>query len=92
MAIQITQDPINNFMDNLPRYVLDLRRIEQQNEQFNKELDFRMQVDKRKADAYDERLKQNQYQSDIIKSMIDAQTKNNQVKRDVEAWQKIILK
>lgn len=88
MAIQITQDPINNFMDNLPRYVLDLRRIEQQDEQFNKELNFRMQVDKRNADAYEERLKQNQYQSDIIKSMIDAQSKNNQVKRDVEDWQR----
>ena len=88
MAIQITQDPINNFMDNLPRYVLDLRRIEQQNEQFNKELDFRMEVDKRKAIAFDEKMKQNQYQSDLIKSMIDAQYKNNQVKRDVEAWQK----
>ena len=26
MAIQITQDPINNFFDNLPRYALDLKR------------------------------------------------------------------
>ena len=26
MAIQITQDPINNFFDNLPRYALDLKQ------------------------------------------------------------------
>ena len=26
MAIRITQDPINNFFDNLPRYALDLKQ------------------------------------------------------------------
>ena len=38
MAIQITQDPINQFMDNLPSYALDLRRQDQQAKQFEADL------------------------------------------------------
>ena len=37
MSIQITNDPLNSFLDNLPNYVLELRRQDAQRDQFNRQ-------------------------------------------------------
>jgi hypothetical protein len=41
MSIQITNDPINQFLDNLPRYALEMRRQDAQREQFDRQQRFR---------------------------------------------------
>ena len=88
MAIQITQDPINNFMDNLPRYALDLRRMEIQKDQFNQQMDLRKQAAERDQTIFEQQQARNQYVSDLIESMQEAQFANNKVKRDIDSWAK----
>ena len=44
MSIQITNDPINQFLDNLPRYALEMRRQDAQREQFDRQQRFREQA------------------------------------------------
>lgn len=88
MAIQITQDPINNFMDNLPRYALDLRRMEIQKDQFNQQMDLRRQAAERDQTIFEQQQARNQYVSDLLESMQEAQFANNKVQRDIDSWGK----
>ena len=88
MAIQITQDPINNFMDNLPRYALDLRRMEIQKDQFNQQMDLRKQAAERDQTIFEQQQARNQYVSDLLESMQEAQFANNKVQRDIDSWGK----
>ena len=44
MSIQITNDPINQFLDNLPRYALEMRRQDAQLEQFDRQQNLREQA------------------------------------------------
>ena len=52
MSIQITNDPINQFLDNLPRYALEMRRQDSQREQFNRQMLLREEAEKRAQMAY----------------------------------------
>ena len=98
MAIQITQDPINNFFDNLPRYALDLkqqddtarfrdRQLSENIRQFNeRQLQQQLQFE----DTLD--LSRDRLDFDIDKAMktLDISQQNtNLTKRTVEMQEKL---
>ena len=67
MAIQITNDPINQFLDNLPKYALDLRRQDLQARQFDRQMDLREQADARQQTLFDLTREKQQFASNVIK-------------------------
>jgi len=70
MAIQITNDPINQFLDNLPRYALELRRQDAQAAQFDRQMDLREQAAENKQTLFDLTRNKQKFQSDIIKEQM----------------------
>ena len=67
MAIQITNDPINQFLDNLPKYALDLRRQDLQARQFDREMDLREQADAMQQTLFDLTREKKQFASNVFK-------------------------
>lgn len=98
MAIQITQDPINNFFDNLPRYALDLkqqddaakfrdRQLSENIRQFNER---QAQQQRQFADTMD--LNRDRLDFDIDKAMrtLDINQQNvNLTRRNVEIQERL---
>ena len=70
MAIQITNDPINQFLDNLPRYALELRRQDAQASQFDRQMDLREQAAGNQQTLFDLTRNKQKFQSDIIKEQM----------------------
>jgi len=70
MAIQITNDPINQFLDNLPRYALELRRQDAQAAQFDRQMDLREQAAGNQQTLFDLTRNKQKFQSDIIKEQM----------------------
>lgn len=70
MAIQITNDPINQFLDNLPRYALELRRQDAQAAQFDRQMDLREQAAENQQTLFDLTRNKQKFQSDIIKEQM----------------------
>tara|TARA_R100001530_G_scaffold84689_2_gene58993 strand:+ start:159 stop:818 length:660 start_codon:yes stop_codon:yes gene_type:complete len=70
MAIQITNDPINQFLDNLPRYALELKRQDAQAAQFDRQMDLREQAAENQQTLFDLTRNKQKFQSDIIKEQI----------------------
>ena len=66
MAIQITNDPINHFLDNLPKYALDLRRQDLQARQFDRQMDLREQADARQQTLFDLTREKQQFASNVF--------------------------
>jgi len=86
MAIQITQDPINQFMDNLPQYALDLRRQDEQKRQFNANLDLRLKAEARAQEIYDINKTRAEMRSDIFESRYEAQRINRENKANLNEF------
>ena len=86
MAIQITNDPINQFLDNLPRYALELRRQDQQRDQFNRQMELREQAAKNQQTLFDLTRNQQKFQSEILKSHYNAQADLRNAKREREKY------
>ena len=64
MSIQITNDPINQFLDNLPRYALELRRQDQQRAQFNRQMKLREQAARNQQTLFDLTRNRQKFESD----------------------------
>ena len=88
MAIQITNDPINQFLDNLPRYALELRRQDQQRDQFNRQMELREQAAKNQQTLFDLTRNQQKFQSDIFQAHYNAQADLRNAKRKRENYVK----
>jgi hypothetical protein len=67
MAIQITNDPINQFLDNLPRYALELRRQDAQKAQFDRQMDLREQADSRQQTLFDLTREKQKFAGDVFR-------------------------
>ena len=86
MAIQITQDPINQFMDNLPQYALDLRRQDEQKRQFNENLALRKAAEAREQEVYDINKTRAEMRSDIFENRFEAQRINRENKANLNEF------
>ena len=86
MAIQITQDPINQFMDNLPQYALDLRRQDEQKRQFNENLALRKAAEAREQEVYNINKTRAEMRSDIYESRYEAQRINRENKANLNEF------
>ena len=86
MAIQITNDPINQFLDNLPRYALELRRQDQQRDQFNRQMELREQAARNQQTLFDLTRNQQKFQSEVLKSHYNAQADLRNAKREREKY------
>ncbi len=73
MAIQITNDPLNQFLDNLPRYALELRRQDAQRDQFNRQQSLREQAARNQQTLFDLTRDRQKYQSEVFRNMLDTQ-------------------
>ena len=71
MSIQITNDPINQFLDNLPRYALELRRQDQQRDQFNKQMVLREKAAKNQQTLFDLTRDKQKYQSEVFRNQLE---------------------
>ena len=67
MAIQITNDPINQFLDNLPKYALELRRQDAQKQQFDRQMDLREQADSRQQTLFDLTRDKQKFAGDVFR-------------------------
>jgi len=67
MAIQITNDPINQFLDNLPRYALEMRRQDSQAAQFDRQMDLREQAAANQQTLFDLTRNRQKFTSDVFK-------------------------
>lgn len=88
MSIQITNDPINQFLDNLPRYALELRRQDRQRDQFNRQMVLREQAAKNQQTLFDLTRNQQKFQSDIFRSHYNAQADLRNAKKAREEYVK----
>lgn len=88
MAIQITQDPINQFMDNLPQYALDLRRQDEQKRQFNENLALRKAAETRAQEVYDINKTRQEMLSDIFENRYEAQRINRENKANLAEFKR----
>ena len=88
MAIQITQDPINQFMDNLPQYALDLRRQDEQKRQFNENLALRKAAEARTQEIYKINQTRQEMLSDIFENRFEAQRINRENKSNLAEFKK----
>lgn len=86
MAIQITNDPINQFLDNLPRYALELRRQDQQRAQFNRQMELREQAARNQQTLFDLTRNQQKFQSEVLKAHYNAQADLRNAKREREKY------
>jgi len=82
MSIQITNDPINQFLDNLPRYALEMRRQDAQREQFNRQMLLREEAEKRAKDRaarertlFDLLTVEQEYRDKVFRERVDLQQK-----------------
>ena len=82
MSIQITNDPINQFLDNLPRYALEMRRQDSQREQFNRQMLLREEAEKRAKDRatrertlFDLLTVEQEYRDKVFRERVDLQQK-----------------
>jgi hypothetical protein len=86
MSIQITNDPINQFLDNLPRYALELRRQDQQRNQFNRQMVLKEKAAKNQQTLFDLTRNKQKFQSDILKEHYNAQADLRNAKREREKF------
>ena len=84
MSIQITNDPLNSFLDNLPNYVLELRRQDAQRDQFNRQQVLREEAAKQQKTLFDLTRDRQKYASDVYKEKINVTTDYRNAKRE---WQ-----
>lgn len=82
MSIQITNDPINQFLDNLPRYALELRRQDQQRDQFNRQMVLRENAAKNQQTLFDLTRNKQKFESDILKENYNAQADLRNAQRE----------
>ena len=88
MSIQITNDPINQFLDNLPRYALELRRQDQQRDQFNRQMELREQAAKNQQTLFDLTRNKQKFQSDVLKEQYNYQQDVRNATKEWESWTK----
>ena len=86
MAIQITNDPINQFLDNLPKYALELRRQDAQARQFDRQMDLKEKADERQQTLFDLTRNRQKFVSDVTREQWNYQTKFRNAKRDWNEW------
>tara|TARA_R100000900_G_scaffold93654_1_gene72738 strand:+ start:2224 stop:2895 length:672 start_codon:yes stop_codon:yes gene_type:complete len=85
MAIQITQDPIGNFLNNLPRYALELRRQDQQANDNDRRLKLAEEAAEMRKTEYQQRLDNKTFFSDLYKESYDLQRMQRKANNDFEA-------
>ena len=73
MAIQITNDPLNSFLDNLPRYALEMRRMDNQRAQFNRQMVIKEKAAANQQTLFDMAKNQRQFESDVYNEKLRAQ-------------------
>jgi len=73
MAIQITNDPLNSFLDNLPRYALEMRRMDNQRSQFNRQMVLKEKAAANQQTLFDMAKNQRQFESDVYNEKLRAQ-------------------
>ena len=73
MSIQITNDPINQFLDNLPRYALELRRQDKQRNQFDRQMALREKAAKNQQTLFDLTRDRQKFESDLFKNQYEFQ-------------------
>jgi len=82
MSIQITNDPINQFLDNLPRYALELRRQDQQRDQFNRQMVLKEKAAANQQTLFDLTRNKQKFESDILKENYNAQADLRNAQRE----------
>tara|TARA_R100000234_G_scaffold4686_1_gene3604 strand:- start:652 stop:1290 length:639 start_codon:yes stop_codon:yes gene_type:complete len=88
MSIQITNDPINQFLDNLPRYALELRRQDQQRDQFNRQMELREQAAKNQQTLFDLTRNKQKYQDEVFRNQLQTTSDYRNAIRGYEKHQK----
>ena len=97
MAIQITNDPLNSFLDNLPRYALEMRRMDNQRAQFNRQMVLKEKAAANQQTLFDMAKNQRQFESDVYNEKLRAQQDyrlgvqkyeafNKDNAKDLESW------
>ena len=88
MAIQITNDPINQFLDNLPRYALELRRQDRQRDQFNRQMKLREQAAKNQQTLFDLTRDRQKFESELFKNQYEFQKQYRDTKKEWADYRK----
>jgi hypothetical protein len=88
MAIQITNDPINQFLDNLPRYALELRRQDRQRDQFERQMVLREKAAKNQQTLFDLTRDRQKFESELFKNQYEFQKQYRDTKKEWADYRK----
>ena len=88
MSIQITNDPLNQFLDNLPRYALELRRQDKQRNQFERQMALREKAAKNQQTLFDLTRDRQKFESDLFKNQYEFQKEYRDKRKEWQDYRK----